>query len=54
MKISVHQRRPMRTGEVEEDSWPPKKQGLTCVASLSGSSGLGRSSLSQKSGKWPQ
>lgn len=47
MKINVHQCRATRTGEVEEDPWPPKKQGLTCVASLAGSSGLGRSSFSQ-------
>lgn len=41
MKISAHQGGVIRIGEVEEDSWPPNKQGLTCVASLNGSSELG-------------
>lgn len=47
MKISAHQGGVMRIGEVEEDSWPPNKQGLTCIASLNGSSGIGTSSSSQ-------
>lgn len=53
MKISAHQGRTMRVGEVEAHSWPPNKQGLTCAASFTGSSGHRRSSSGQQSGKWP-